>query len=355
MDTPCLTYFPGFEPNIDSFSVQSVEKKKLVKPKNNQKKGDLFYLISSPEYSLKKIWALSKDDFRLKKIFEISHCFRDEGEVSVLHSSEFLMLEWYNLEETIDDFLSEIEQLIIFLKKRRKKEINGNRKVKKSRTLSSSEDYRNIQLNHHQKYNWSNVKPSFLRISLKECFREKLNLSYKFDEMAEFAEKKYKKIGIKDFEFSDLFFLIFLNEIEPEFEKKNFPFFIYDYPKEISAMAREKNDTAMRYELYWGRVEIANIYIEELRPEKLAQKMADCRRIRRRINKNVLPVDRDAIDLHRNFNSKSFPLEGRRRSLFNPDTYLVEKRGCGAALGLDRLYMLYSGHTNLEGVSPYYY
>jgi len=72
---------PSIEPNLEVFETE------LRTSKGLKRKA---FLISSPEYAHKKLLAAG-----MGNIFEITKSFRNEEEVSRLHSPEFTILEWY--------------------------------------------------------------------------------------------------------------------------------------------------------------------------------------------------------------------------------------------------------------------
>lgn len=69
--------------------------------------GTKYYLPTSPEFALKSHLAKNKTD-----CFAISHCFRDLENSGPQHHPEFIMLEWYEVEKTLDDIRSSTEKYI---------------------------------------------------------------------------------------------------------------------------------------------------------------------------------------------------------------------------------------------------
>src|SRR5690606_20470273 len=68
--------------------------------------GDrVLQLHTSPEIWLKKGLALGLD-----KIYQLARVFRDDPE-GRHHSREFCMLEWYRVNATLDDLLSDVEAI----------------------------------------------------------------------------------------------------------------------------------------------------------------------------------------------------------------------------------------------------
>lgn len=71
-----------------------------------------YYLPTSPEFALKKHLAQYQSD-----CFAISHCFRDLESSGPHHTPEFLMLEWYEVNKTLDSLQESLKKyLSLFLK-----------------------------------------------------------------------------------------------------------------------------------------------------------------------------------------------------------------------------------------------
>ncbi|MDE2220161.1 MAG: EF-P lysine aminoacylase GenX [Gammaproteobacteria bacterium] len=64
------------------------------------------YLHSSPEYAMKRLLAAGSGD-----IYQMCHAFRGE-EQGALHSSEFMIVEWYRLGWTMAALMDEVDQLL---------------------------------------------------------------------------------------------------------------------------------------------------------------------------------------------------------------------------------------------------
>lgn len=92
--TPLVVRAPGMEPNLDPFEV-SVN-------------GECHALITSPEYSMKKLIAAG-----LEKIYTLTPVFRNfEG--GQHNTPEFQMLEWY-APGTYEGLMKETEELLQFV------------------------------------------------------------------------------------------------------------------------------------------------------------------------------------------------------------------------------------------------
>lgn len=93
VDTPALSRYAVSDPNIDSFAVISHA-------------GSRYYLHTSPEYCMKRLLAAGYPD-----IYSISRVFRD-GESGARHLSEFTLLEWYRRGFGLDEIIADTIGLV---------------------------------------------------------------------------------------------------------------------------------------------------------------------------------------------------------------------------------------------------
>ncbi|MFA7300755.1 MAG: amino acid--tRNA ligase-related protein [Candidatus Shapirobacteria bacterium] len=89
VEIPYLNESLPLEPNLYTFKI------------NN------WYLPTSPEFALKEFLAKNKQN-----CFSIAHCFRNLENTGPLHSNEFLMLEWYEINKNLDDLKLSTQNLI---------------------------------------------------------------------------------------------------------------------------------------------------------------------------------------------------------------------------------------------------
>lgn len=95
IEIPYLNSSLPLEPNIYAF-------KTIWTHKNKD-----YFLPTSPEFALKK--HLSSHH---QNCFAISHCFRDLESSNSLHTPEFLMLEWYEINKNLDDLKKSTKKFI---------------------------------------------------------------------------------------------------------------------------------------------------------------------------------------------------------------------------------------------------
>jgi len=252
--TPTIVQCPGIEPHLHPFTVT----------------GEHFngQLQTSPEFHMKELLS-----FGLEKIFTITYSFRDEP-ISETHRPQFLMLEWYRANEHYEKIKDDTKSLVNFL-------------IDQLPSLKSnlSGDF----------YEWT-IKEAFLkftRIDL-EKFKDKEKLYKKIKE--DFSELPLPKI--EEVTWDDLFFILFLNIIEPEL--KNYPKVILkEYPASQAALSTLKKDdpsVCERFEIYLNGVEIGNCFNELTNLEIQKQRYIEARKERLDLYKKEIPEPKVLFD-----------------------------------------------------------
>ena len=299
-DTPELVKYPGLEPYLTPFetSVSDATGKK-----------NTAYLITSPEYSMKKLLAAGMD-----KMFQMSKVFRNHESFGGTHNPEFTMIEWYRAEASYKDIMADTENLIIHL-------INKTLKNKAAKIKNQKSKIKMTNKNFKITYQGQIIDLStpWPRISVAEAFEQ-------------FASIKLSEIQTKDGEqYEDVFWKIFLNEIEPKLKELGRPIFIYDYPIELGALAKAKDtdpSIAERFELYIGGLELANAFSELMNGAEQRKRLEEEQDLRRKLGKPVFSIDEDFI-----------------AALDNGP-----KTAAGIALGIDRLVMLILDQKDINEV-----
>lgn len=194
------------------------------------------YLRIAPELYLKRLIVGG-----FEKVYEINRNFRNEG-ISTIHNPEFTMLELYLAYADYRDIMTLTENLISYIVM----EVTGSYILKNG----------NEELN---------FEPPFKRISFKEIFEEKTQVQFDKFRDVEFGKEYLKKEGIeltKKPNFKNIIDEIFKEKVEKYLIN---PTFIYDYPVELSPLAKRKRDDKRwveRFELFINRIEIANAFSE---------------------------------------------------------------------------------------------
>ena len=127
---------------------------------------------------------------------------------------------------------------------------------------------------------------------------------------------------------NDLFFKLFIQEVEPRLSKEP-PYFIKDWPLSVSTMAKRKDDNRVeRFELYMNGLEIANGYTELLDVFEQKQRFEQDNNERISSGKQTFLVDEEFLD--------------SLGKLHGPYA--------GVSVGVDRLLMALLGKERIEDV-----
>jgi lysyl-tRNA synthetase class 2 len=201
-----------------------------------------FYLRIAPELYLKRLVVGG-----LERVFEIARNFRNEG-FSPRHNPEFTMLELYEAQADYHRMMQITEELVESLAR----EINGT-----TRVTFRGEDY--------------DLAAPFPRLAYTELFREHAGCEFD-DEPA--VRAKAAELGIRDVhgDYWKLMNDVFEELCEPHLSG---PCFVYDYPVQISPLAKRKPEDprlAERFEVFVARMELGNAFTELNDPaEQLAR------------------------------------------------------------------------------------
>ncbi|MCB1140360.1 MAG: elongation factor P--(R)-beta-lysine ligase, partial [Leptospiraceae bacterium] len=245
----------------------------------------------SPEFNLKILWAHLRQN-----IFEIAHSFRAR-ESGNLHSSEFLMLEWY-MEGDEEQTFSLILELI-------------------RRCQASIQPVENLQVQ---------------VMSVQDLFARNLHCGLGYEELKrECLDRGHFRLDSEERRYEEYFFTLFLNYLEPRFPSEEI-FIVRDYPPELAAYAKIENGFGRRFEVYWKGLELANGYAE----------LQDAAEQKRRMMEEA--------SLKRQLTGKNTKLPGAFLSAMESPGL---PEGCGVALGLDRLLMALTGADRLRDISPF--
>lgn len=178
------------------------------------------FLQTSPEYFMKRLLASGSGS-----IYQIAKAFRQE-EKSKRHNVEFTLLEWYRVSYSLDQLMTELEQLL-------------------QEVLACG---------------------PIPRLSYRELFQQYLQIDPHKISLEDLQRLAAKEVDLSSTDLSrtDYLQLLLGNSIEPQLP----PFcFIYDYPKEQAALAAIEEDeqgvaVAKRFELFGHTMELANGYFE---------------------------------------------------------------------------------------------
>lgn len=273
VDTPLLVSYPPNDAHIQIVKASAL--------------GNTRYLISSPEYAMKRLLAEGAPD-----IYQISHVFRD-GELGTKHSPEFTMAEWYRKNFSLDEMIEETCAFIaLFI-----------------------------------------GKVPYKKISFKEIFETHLGIN-PFSTSHQTLLSIFNKNDIalpSSFSYDDLLLLLLERLIEPKLEKDTLTV-LYGYPASMAACAITKKDidgntTALRFEVYYQGLELANGYQECNDKQELEKRFQQYNLSRQEAGYAPYEVDPRFLEA------------------------LKKMPACsGVACGFDRLVMLNTQSTSIEEV-----
>ena len=282
VETPLILALPGQEPYLTPLKVE------VQNEKREKYQG---YLHTSPEYTMKKMLSAG-----FENIFSICKCFRDQESFGGAHNPEFTMIEWYRARVDFYKIMDDAEELFYFL----------------------AIDFA------VKKY------PKFEKIHMWDLWKKyvgaDLNDYLEKDQMfALCAQKGYKPDN--DEKYEDLFYRIFLNEIEPKLIE---PTIAHHYPAQMAALSVVSKDDpryAERFEVYIDGLELANAFTELTDADEQLRRLTEEQKLRQIYGKDVYDIDLEFIEA-----LKTMP------------------PSAGIALGVDRLIQVLLGCQNINNV-----
>jgi lysyl-tRNA synthetase class 2 len=244
----------------------------------------------------------------LNRVYDLNRIFRNEG-ISTRHNPEFTMLEFYQAYSNYTDLMDLTEEMIGGIAE----------KVCGSKVIT----YDDQQIDFGK---WT-------RLTMK-------------DAIIKFSPEKIDEAGLKDRATVEGTLKALRAEFDPRMPLGNLvgalfeavaeehlvqPTFIYDYPVELSPLSKQKaSDPSLveRFELYIGKMEIANGYSELNDPEDQRERFLAQLQARERGDEEAHEMDEDYI---------------RALSYGMPPT-------AGEGIGVDRLTMLLTNSTSIRDV-----
>ena len=202
---------------------------------------DLFLRIA-PELYLKRLVVGG-----LERVYEINRNFRNEG-ISTRHNPEFTMLEFYQAYSDYQDLMKMTEEMVAF--------------VAKSAAGKDEIQYDGQAIS---------LRAPFARVSLRQAAADaaakKLGRPVSEAVMRDAARAKdlASQLGIAVDSKSGpgkITTAIFETLVEDSLVQ---PTFVFDFPTEVSPLAKQRPDdpdTVERFELYIGKMEMANAFSE---------------------------------------------------------------------------------------------
>ena len=268
---------------------------------HNQLKQDLFLRISFELY-LKRLLVGG-----LERVYEIGRDFRNEG-VSYKHNPEFTQLEFYWAYADYLQVMALTEQMVAFTAEK---------------VLGTTQVTFNDQV--------VDLAPPWKRVELRQGLIEATGIDIAAHKTQESLEAVMQEKGLKPKPGAPRGKLI--DALIGEFLEPNFiqPTFLYNYPRDISPLAKNKPDdpnTVERFEGFVGGMELCNAFTELNDPLDQEQRFLELGRAYEADDEERHPMDDDYL---------------------NALSYGMPPAG-GFGIGVDRLVMLLSGKRSIREV-----
>ena len=186
----------------------------------------------------------------LEKVYEIGKDFRNEG-VSFKHQPEFTMLEWYEAYADYEDTMARIEDLVAT--------------VARETAGTTTVTFRGHEID---------LAPPWRRLSLLEALEAEGVWTRDPDELRRRLAERDLDTS-QDETWAQLVDHALSHLIEPRLVE---PSILYDYPIELSPLARRKEgeeSIVERFEYFVGGVELGNAYTELNDPDEQAARFGE--------------------------------------------------------------------------------
>ncbi|WP_201584153.1 EF-P lysine aminoacylase EpmA [Psychrobacter sp. HII-4] len=270
-----------------------------------QDKPRTYYLHTSPEFAMKRLLASWQ-----VPIYQICPVFRD-NEIGARHNIEFTMLEWYQPHYSLEDMAAELGALLEAL-------------------------YGHAVVLSHYRYvdafmDFVGIHPLTASLATLQAVAEDKGLmGFDFNAGINKAEKDDAGQSEESIRQSWLD-LLFSHVVEPNLGH-DLPTLIIEYPPATAALAKtavdkEGNTVAKRFELYINGIEIANAYDELADGPALRQRFEQDNERRQQHDLPAMPIDEHLLAA----SDALMPCSG-------------------IAVGIDRLLMVTTGARSLEEV-----
>ncbi|MFK8030784.1 MAG: EF-P lysine aminoacylase EpmA [Gammaproteobacteria bacterium] len=238
VNTPLLSQAAVTDPGIESFHVITG--------------GHGRYLRTSPEFPLKRLLSAGAPD-----VFELGAVFRD-GENGRLHNPEFNLLEWYRIGFEMQDLIDEVVALL---------------RIAGDNTFSGE---------------------SVQQRTYYDLFQRTFGVDVRQFEAEQLAELAAEHMAIPQgsMDVDQWLDLLFSSIIQPQLDKGIVV--VTHYPASQAALAKldpVAPDTALRFEVFVGGVELANGFEELNQSSEQAERFESDNRLREFREQKPMPID----------------------------------------------------------------
>ncbi len=296
VETPLVVAKPGMEPYLDPFETT------VKDPFGHAYRA---FLITSPEYALKKLLAAG-----FPKIYQLGKCFRNGEAFQGRHNPEFTMLEWY---QAGTDYVGIMEETEALVKSVALKVLGGTAITWRGATIDLGLPWECLTVKEAMR--------KYAGVDLDAALEEKSILIE--------AAARLGHVLPGDTAWDDAFFSVFLNAVEPRLGTER-PTFLREYPISMAALSKASArdpQYAERFELYVGGLELANAYTELTDAGEQRKRLEEERVLRQKFGRTGYGVDEDFLAA-----VEAMPEAG------------------GISIGIDRLVMLLLGEEDIRDV-----
>ena len=245
-----------------------------------------------------------------ERIFQICKSFRQDIP-GPMHNPEFTLLEWYRAYADYTTIMADAENLIHGLVR----EVTGDSSVLyRGRTIDFT--------------------PPWQRLTVRDAFARYAGVyadpAADLDAFIREARQQGHRSVFPDDPFEVAYFKVFLDAVEKQLGAGR-PTFLVDYPAEMAALARLKQNApgiAERFELYVSGVELANAFTELNNPVEQRARLENEAAQRKHSGRTAYPIDEEFLGALQ----AGMPPAG------------------GIALGVDRLVMVLADARHIRDV-----
>ncbi|MCC7303799.1 hypothetical protein IT418_00045 [bacterium] len=244
------------------------------------------YLMTSPESFQKKLISTG-----FGSNFAITRSFRNGEPLSGKHLSEFSMLEWYEVGSNYKNVMQTTEQLFAFIAEKLDTEVTYN-----GTKVNLSTPWLRLSINE--------AFVQFISIDLEETWDQENN-GFSVKQFTEILKKRPElNIHIEEkTTWEELFNQLLLTYVEPNLPLDK-PVVLYDYPHELSPLAKPKsgvvakgNVWAERFEIMVAGLEICDTYTENTNPNLQKESFSrEIQKIEQGSSKTKYPYDWEFVE-----------------------------------------------------------
>ncbi len=231
------------------------------------------YLRIAPELYLKRLIVGG-----IERVYEIARNFRNEG-IDRSHNPEFTMMECYQAYADYEDIMRLVEEMYAYITE----QVTGSPRI----------DYQGTALD---------LTPPWTRLTLREAIAEHTGIDYEeFPDRAILADEMRRRGYEADPHLGRGRLIDSLKDviIKGPHAKIKGPVFLYDYPLDLSPLAKRKagtRDTVERFQPFAGGLELGNAFTELNDPLDQRARFEDQARQRAGGDEEAQALDEDFIE-----------------------------------------------------------